>query len=211
MKSTPLARACVRAGCVPGGDHRMPLCISERDSGLDAILQVCGKAIGAFSSAFCTESRRRQRAPRAACPRHPVSRSGPCGAGDLLQPRSEYYYLVYVNPYTAEVLAVKDMARDFFAIVLDGHFYLWLPPQIGQPLVSVATLVFIVMLISGIVLWWPRKAKHTRQRFTIRWNAKWKRVNYDLHNALGFYAWASAVLLACTGLVWGSQWWADGW
>src|SRR5690606_39845153 len=54
----------------------------------------------------------------------------------------EYYYLVYVNPYTAEVLAVKDMARDFFAIVLDGHFYLWLPPQIGQPLVSVATLVF---------------------------------------------------------------------
>ncbi len=123
----------------------------------------------------------------------------------------EYYYLVYVNPYTAEVLAVKDMARDFFAIVLDGHFYLWLPPQIGQPLVSVATLVFIVMLISGIVLWWPRKAKHTRQRFTIRWNAKWKRVNYDLHNVLGFYAWAIALLLACTGLVWGFQWWADGW
>src|SRR5688500_17031217 len=44
----------------------------------------------------------------------------------------EYYYLVYLNPYTAEVLRVKDMSRDFFAFILDGHFYLWLPPEVGQ-------------------------------------------------------------------------------
>lgn len=144
---------------------------------------------------------------------HAVQYLGPDRAAQVIfyNPDPEYHYLVYVNPYTAEVLKVKDMARDFFAIVLDGHFYLWLPPQIGQPLVSIATLVFIAMLMSGIGLWWPRKPKHVRQRFTIRWNAKWKRVNYDLHNVLGFYAWAVAILLACTGLVWGFQWWANGW
>ncbi|HEX7014162.1 MAG TPA: PepSY-associated TM helix domain-containing protein [Cyclobacteriaceae bacterium] len=144
---------------------------------------------------------------------HAVQYLGPDRAAQVIfyNTDPEYYYLVYVNPYTGDVLAVKDMARDFFAIVLDGHFYLWLPPGIGQPVVASATLVFVVMLISGLVLWWPRKPKQVRQRFAIRWNAKWKRVNYDLHNVVGFYAWAVAILLASTGLVWGFQWWANGW
>lgn len=122
----------------------------------------------------------------------------------------EYYYLVYVNPYTAEVQRVKDMSTDFFAFILDGHFYLWLPAAIGQPVVATATLVFVVMLISGIVLWWPRKKKNAKQRFKIRWNARRRRVNYDLHNVLGFYASAIALMLALTGLVWGFQWFANG-
>lgn len=123
----------------------------------------------------------------------------------------EYYYLVYVNPYTAEVIKVKDMSTDFFAIVLDGHFYLWLPHAIGKPVVATATLVFIVMLVSGIVLWWPRKKKDTKQRFKIKWTARWRRVNYDLHNVLGFYSWIVAMVFALTGLVWGFEWFASGW
>ena len=122
----------------------------------------------------------------------------------------EYYYLVYVNPYTAEVLEVRDMDADFFTFILDGHFYLWLPPEIGQPVVATATIVFVVMLISGIVLWWPRKKKDTKQRFKVKWNARWRRVNYDLHNVLGFYAWTIAMVFALTGLVWGFQWFAQG-
>src|SRR5687767_12613531 len=54
----------------------------------------------------------------------------------------DYYDIVYVNPYTAEVLKVKDMHADFFQFILDGHFYLWLPDAIGQPIVATACLVF---------------------------------------------------------------------
>lgn len=122
----------------------------------------------------------------------------------------EYFYMVYVNPYTAEVLKVKDMSADFFSFILDGHFYLWLPPEIGQPVVATATLVFVVMLISGMVLWWPRRKKDAKQRFKIKWKARWRRVNYDLHNVLGFYAWSIALIFALTGLVWGFQWFAEG-
>jgi uncharacterized iron-regulated membrane protein len=121
-----------------------------------------------------------------------------------------YYYLVYVNPYTAEVLKVKDMEADFFQFILNGHFYLWLPPEIGQPVAASATLVFVVMLISGIILWWPKKKKDAKQRFKIKWSARWRRVNYDMHNVLGFYVWAIALVLALTGLVWGFQWFAKG-
>lgn len=116
-----------------------------------------------------------------------------------------YYYLVYINPYTGEVLKVKNMYRDFFYLVLQGHYYLWLPAEIGQPIVASATLIFVVMLITGLILWWPKKKK-AKQRFSIKWNARWRRRNYDLHNVLGFYSMALALVLGLTGLVWGFQW-----
>ena len=45
----------------------------------------------------------------------------------------EYYWTVFINPYTAEVLKVKNMDDDFFRIIIMGHYYLWLPPNVGQP------------------------------------------------------------------------------
>jgi uncharacterized iron-regulated membrane protein len=122
----------------------------------------------------------------------------------------EYYYFVYLDPYTGDVLNVRDENAGFFRFVLDGHYYLWLPPTIGQPVVAVSTLVFVVMLVTGIVLWWPKNRKAAKQRFAIQWSARWRRKNYDLHNVLGFYASWIAIILALTGLVWGFQWFAKG-
>jgi uncharacterized iron-regulated membrane protein len=122
----------------------------------------------------------------------------------------EYFYIIYLNPYTGEVLKVSDENATFFRFILDGHFYLWLPHEIGQPVVATATLIFVVMLISGIVLWWPKNKSASKQRFSIKWNARWRRKNYDLHNVLGFYSSAIALILALTGLVWGFQWFANG-
>lgn len=119
-----------------------------------------------------------------------------------------YYYLAFLNPHTGEVLKVKDMRSDFFYQVLQGHFYLWLPPKVGQPVVATATLVFVVLLVSGLVLWWPKNRAARKQRFSVKWQAPWKRRNYDLHNVLGFYATLVLLLLAFTGLVWGFQWFA---
>lgn len=121
-----------------------------------------------------------------------------------------YYYIVYADPYSGAVLKVQDVEASFFRIILDGHFYLWLPEQIGQPVVASATLIFVVMLITGIVLWWPKNKKAAKQRFSIKWSARWRRKNYDLHNVLGFYASWVAIILAVTGLVWGFQWFANG-
>lgn len=119
-----------------------------------------------------------------------------------------YYDFVYINQYTGEVLKVKDEKKDFFKLVLDGHFYLWLPPEIGQPVIATSTLVFVIMLISGLILWWPKNRKGVRKKFTIKWNARWRRKNYDLHNVIGFYISFIAIILALTGLVWGFEWFA---
>lgn len=120
----------------------------------------------------------------------------------------DFYWKVYLNPYTGEVLKVSDMDKDFFHIILHGHFYLWLPESIGQPIVASATLIFVILLVSGLILWWPKNSSAAKQRFSFKWKetTKWKRKNYDLHNILGFYAMAFALILALTGLVWGFKW-----
>lgn len=118
------------------------------------------------------------------------------------------YELVFLNPYTGEVMKHKNMNKDFFRFILDGHFYLWLPHHIGQPIVASATLIFLVMMITGLILWWPRSKAARKQRFTIKWSARWRRKNYDLHNVLGFYMTWVAIFIAITGLVWGFQWFA---
>lgn len=122
----------------------------------------------------------------------------------------DYYYFVYINQYTGEVLKVKDEYKDFFRFIIDGHYYLWLPHDIGHTVVASATLVFFIMVLSGLFLWWPRNKAGRKQRFSIKWDAKWRRKNYDLHNVGGFYILGFALIFAITGLVWGFEWFSKG-
>lgn len=113
----------------------------------------------------------------------------------------------YVNPYTAEVLAIVHQ-EDIFHFFKDGHYYLWFPEKIGHQITGWGTLIFFLLLISGLILWWPKKwnKRGRDQSFKIRWRAKFKRVNYDLHNVLGFYTIILALLFAFTALMMSFTW-----
>ncbi|MGE9313608.1 PepSY-associated TM helix domain-containing protein [Niabella sp. CJ426] len=117
------------------------------------------------------------------------------------------YKTVYVNPYTARVVYVEDTKYEFFYLVFSLHYDLMLA-RTGEKIVGWATVIFIGLLITGLVLWWPKNKAAARQRFAFRWKAttQWKRKNYDLHNILGFYAMLLALLMALTGLVWAFTW-----
>lgn len=112
--------------------------------------------------------------------------------------------LIWANPYTGQLLALEDH-EDLFHFIEEGHVNLWLPPDVGHVVVSWCTVVFLALLITGVVLWWPKKwnAREAKQAFTIKWKAKFKRVNYDLHNVLGFYSLALAIIMVFTGLMMG--------
>lgn len=112
------------------------------------------------------------------------------------------YKTAYVNPFTGEVLAVYDEKYSFFNIVKFIHWSFLLKSDWGTYVVGIPTLIFFVMLITGIVLWWPKNKSASKQRFWFRWKdtTKWRRKNYDLHNVLGFYASFVAVVIAITGL-----------
>ena len=118
------------------------------------------------------------------------------------------YMMIYMNPYSGEVLKAKELDKDFFRIVLEGHYNLWLPRPIGQPIVAWAVGIFVILLITGIIMWWPKNLKKANRdkSFKVKWSASFKRVNYDLHNVLGFYVWMIALIIAITGLFWGFKW-----
>ncbi|MGX7668633.1 PepSY-associated TM helix domain-containing protein [Flavobacterium pedocola] len=143
---------------------------------------------------------------------HAIKYNGTAEAAEALFYNDEphYYYAVYLNPYTGKVIKTVDLEKGFFPFILDGHFYLWLPHEIGQTVVATATLIFILMIISGFILWFPKNRKAAKQRFWFQWKEglKWKRKNYDIHNITGFYVLSIALIFAVTGLVWGFPWFA---
>jgi len=112
------------------------------------------------------------------------------------------YKVAYVNPYDGKVLRVYDEKNGFFQIVKMIHWSFLLRQDWGKYVVGIPVIIFIIMLISGIILWWPKNKAARKQRFSFRWeNIKsWKRKNYDLHNILGFYASIFALIFSITGL-----------
>ncbi|WP_240755265.1 PepSY domain-containing protein [Pedobacter sp. SYP-B3415] len=120
-----------------------------------------------------------------------------------------------INPYTGKVVSVTERKKgqvDFFRFVLNGHRFLWLPYEIGRPIVNYGTLIFVILLITGLIWWYPKKwNKSTREKsFKIKWGASFKRVNLDLHNVLGFYSLIFLLFIALTGMVYGISWYSKG-
>lgn len=112
------------------------------------------------------------------------------------------YKTAYVNPFTGKVLALEDEKNGFFNIIKFIHWSFLLKSDWGTYIVGIPVLIFLIMLISGIILWWPKNKKARKQRFWFQWkNIKsWRRKNYDLHSILGFYASFFALILTLTGL-----------
>lgn len=112
------------------------------------------------------------------------------------------YKVSYVNPYSGKVLGTYDEKNGFFQIVKMIHWSFLLKQSWGTYVVGIPVLIFVFMLISGIILWWPKNKAARKQRFSFKWkNVKnWKRKNYDLHNILGFYASVFALIFSITGL-----------
>src|SRR3569833_3187233 len=76
--------------------------------------------------------------------------------------------------------------------------------------VGISVLIFLALMITGIILWWPKRKSDRKRSFTIKWGSRWRRVNYDLHNVLGFYATSIAIILAITGLSISFDWVREG-
>jgi len=131
---------------------------------------------------------------------------------DTVSKEQKYFYL---NPYTGEVILHREQqssVQDFILFLRAGHRFFWLPREIGSTFVGTNCLIFLVLLITGLVWWYPKKwNQSTRDKsFKIKWSAKWKRLNIDLHNVLGFYASFFAIILTITGLFYSFSWFRAG-
>ena len=107
---------------------------------------------------------------------------------------------VAIDPYTSTIIGVQKANRDFYSIVLDYHTHL-LMGEVGNAIIKVNVLIFFIMCISGLILWWPKQRKFFKQAATINFKTKnWKRLNWDLHSVLGFYALIVLFVISLTGM-----------
>lgn len=122
---------------------------------------------------------------------------------------------MYVDQYTGEVTGRYERA-PFFNTMFRMHR--WLLDSMkpdggifwGKVVVGVSTLMFVFVLISGVVIWWPRTKKALKNSLKIMTRKGWRRFWYDLHVAGGMYTLVFLLAMALTGLTWSFQWYRTG-
>lgn len=128
---------------------------------------------------------------------------------------------VLLNPYNGKIIEGQDLKQNqaggkkefnFWNFIRQGHRTLWLPREIGRPVVNYGTLAFVIVLITGLIIWFPKSKKAAKNRLLPNWKKKTpvKRKLFDLHTILGFYICFVLLFIACTGMVWGIKWWSEG-
>lgn len=115
----------------------------------------------------------------------------------------------FMNPYTGELISLYTYRNTFFYTMFALHRWL-LAGDTGKLIVGVSTSIFLFILMTGIVLWWPENKKKLKQRLTFKWGAGWKRINHDYHIVVGFYTAIFLFAFAFTGLAWSFKWFNDG-
>ncbi len=112
------------------------------------------------------------------------------------------YYYAFMNPYSGELKHLQNMKTGWLNNLILLHRNLLLGST-GQQIVHWVTLLSLLMIVTGLVLWWPHRKSRRTYHFTIRWKARRVQLNYDLHNVLGFYASWIGIFSLLTGVFWG--------
>lgn len=115
----------------------------------------------------------------------------------------------FVNPYNAGVIELYNYRDTFFYSMMSLHRWL-LGGAAGKLITGISALVFLFIIITGIVLWWPKTKNILVQRLKLKWKGGWKRLNHDLHIVLGFYSCIVLFVFAFTALAWSFDWFNKG-
>lgn len=105
-------------------------------------------------------------------------------------------FVVMINQYTGQELGNASNANQFMNFISGLHTHLLLEAhrETGKLIVGSASILLLALSCSGPVLWWRRKL------FLLNWSAGTKRLNFDLHNALGVFCSVFLFLFAVTGI-----------
>jgi uncharacterized iron-regulated membrane protein len=101
---------------------------------------------------------------------------------------------LYADPYTGRVLGDQHLESGLRRKLFLVHANL-MAGKVGHVIVVATTIVSLVLVVTGVVLWWKFKI------FGVKWRSGAWRLNFDLHSVLGFYSAALFFVLSLTGVV----------
>lgn len=119
---------------------------------------------------------------------------------------------LFVDQYTGEITGRYERL-GFFSTMFKLHRWLLDSAnphgdgvKVGKMLVGISTLIFVIALISGVVIWWPRARNNFAHSMSIPFTHGWKGFWKGLHVAGGMYALVFVLAMALTGLTWSFDW-----
>jgi uncharacterized iron-regulated membrane protein len=110
----------------------------------------------------------------------------------------------FLNPYTGEVLGDDARLRGFFATVERVHrsivFHGTTRSETGTKVTGAANLGFLFLILSGLVLWWPRRltARAFRGVLLFARAARGKARDWNWHHVLGIWSAPALVLIVAS-------------
>jgi uncharacterized iron-regulated membrane protein len=126
-------------------------------------------------------------------------------ASRIIVGRKADEFRVYLNPQTLQVLKVVSEDQRPMKVVFRLHGELLIGDR-GSMIVELAASWAIVMVLTGLYLWWPRQTEKLAGVLFIRMR-QGKRIFWrDLHSVTGVWVSALALFLLLTGLPWAKSW-----
>jgi len=112
--------------------------------------------------------------------------------------------LVYINQHNGEILGTMTRP-DFWQNAQQNIHQLHLrlafrdKNDLGKSIMSWAGVILLIILPSGLILWWKQK------RASVRWKEKPRLVWFDLHSLIGIAAFSFLMISAFTGVIIGFE------
>jgi uncharacterized iron-regulated membrane protein len=104
-----------------------------------------------------------------------------------------------IDPYTAADLGDSiPLAIQWFGWFGDLHTNL-LYGRTGRAINGVASIFITLLCLTGFVIWWPGVTNWKRS-LIVDPKTNWKRLNWDLHSATGFWTFSLIFMWAATGV-----------
>jgi uncharacterized iron-regulated membrane protein len=102
------------------------------------------------------------------------------------------------NPYTGEDLGDSVTRGELFVLWLVRLHDELLLDREGLWWNGLGSLIFTLLVLTGAIVWWPGVTRW-RRSLGVQWGAGWRRVNWDLHSALGFWLFLFMLMWGISG------------
>lgn len=107
--------------------------------------------------------------------------------------------VVYFDRQTGQEIGHTNLEQNHRVLTFMEQFHNeLLGGRRGAIANGVGGLLLFLICITGIILWWPGK-RIWKRALTVNWRANWRRMNFDLHSAVGFWTLIVITMWAITG------------
>jgi uncharacterized iron-regulated membrane protein len=103
------------------------------------------------------------------------------------------------DPYTGADLGDSVTQGEYFVLWLARLHDELLFDRPGRYWNGIGSAIFTVSVITGLVVWWPGASRWKRS-LGIKWSSGWRRFNWDLHSAIGFWLFLFMLMWGISGI-----------